>query len=76
MIESMLADFPDPDSPTIPNSFPGATEKLTPSTARTSPASVKNEVRNDLTSSKGFTSVQRIKSSGGGGIEAVAEVVA
>jgi hypothetical protein len=55
MIESMLAVLPDPDSPTTPNSFPGATEKLTPSTARTSPASVKNEVRSDLTSSSGFT---------------------
>ena len=55
MIESTLAVFPDPDSPTIPSNFPGATEKLTPSTARTSPASVKNEVRNDLTSSNGFT---------------------
>ena len=55
MIESMHADLPDPDSPTIPNNFPGSTEKLTPSTARTSPASVKNEVRNDLTSSSVFT---------------------
>ena len=55
MIESTLAVLPDPDSPTIPNSFPGSTEKLTPSTARTSPASVKNEVRSDLTSSRGFT---------------------
>src|SRR5271156_1294708 len=76
MIESMQADLPEPDSPTIPNSFPGATEKLTPSTARTSPTSVKNEVRSDLTSSSGFTWVQRIRSSRVGGIEAVAEVVA
>ena len=55
MIESTLTVLPDPDSPTIPISLPGATEKLTPSTARTSPASVKNEVRSDLTSSSGFT---------------------
>ena len=55
MIESTLAVLPDPDSPTSPSSLPGATEKLTPSTARTSPASVKNEVRSDLTSSSGFT---------------------
>ncbi len=32
-------------------SLPGSTEKLTPSTARTSPSSVKNEVRRDFTSS-------------------------
>ena len=55
MIESTLAVLPDPDSPTIPSNLPGSTEKLTPSTARTSPASVKNEVRSDLTSSSGFT---------------------
>ena len=55
MIDSMLADLPDPDSPTMPINFPGATEKLTPSTARTSPTLVKNEVRSDLTSSSGFT---------------------
>ena len=32
--------LPDPDSPTIPSVSPAATEKLTPSTARTTPSSV------------------------------------
>src|SRR5581483_2277003 len=55
MIESTVAVLPDPDSPTRPISFPGSTEKLTLSTARTSPASVKNDVHNDLTSSRAVT---------------------
>ena len=48
MIDSTEAVLPEPDSPTIPISLPGSTEKLTPSTARTSPSSVKNEVREGL----------------------------
>src|SRR6478672_11138553 len=33
MIASEVTDFPQPDSPTSPTVCPGATEKLTPSTA-------------------------------------------
>ena len=55
MIESTLTVLPEPDSPTMPVSLPGATEKLTPSTARTSPRGVKNEVLRSLTSSSGCT---------------------
>ena len=41
MIESPVMLLPDPDSPTMPTVSPGAIWKLTPSTARTTPASAK-----------------------------------
>ena len=41
MIESAVTDLPHPDSPTIPSVRPRSTEKLTPSTARTTPSRVK-----------------------------------
>ena len=37
MIESAVTDLPQPDSPTMPSVLPRSTEKLTPSTACTSP---------------------------------------
>ena len=45
--------LPEPDSPTKPISQRGAIEKLTRSTTRNSPCSVKNEVARSLTSSSG-----------------------
>src|SRR5438105_4800620 len=49
--ESAVTLLPDPDSPTMPSVSPAATEKLTPSTARTTPASVKKYVLRSRTSS-------------------------
>ena len=40
--------LPEPDSPTMPTTSPFATEKLTPSTARTRPSSVRNETLRSL----------------------------
>src|SRR5580658_1205967 len=87
MIESTLAVLPEPDSPTRPISLPASTLKLTPSTARTSPPSVKNEVWSDFTSSSGCTGVNQVirlsswrasigASAGVRRIETVAEMVA
>src|SRR3954451_4169792 len=45
MIVRQVALFPQPDSPTIPSVVPFSTEKLTPSTARTTPSRVLNDVR-------------------------------
>ena len=42
MIERAVTLLPEPDSPTMPSVSPAATVKLTPSTARTTPSSVKN----------------------------------
>src|SRR5258708_4521505 len=50
MIERAVTLLPEPDSPTIPSVSPGITLKLTPSTARTMPASVSNCVRSSRTS--------------------------
>ena len=49
-IETVL---PEPDSPTIPTTSPAASESERPSTARTSPFSVRNETRRSCTSSSG-----------------------
>jgi hypothetical protein len=40
MIERAVTDFPHPDSPTTPRVFCFSMEKLTPSTALTTPSSV------------------------------------
>ena len=42
--------LPEPDSPTMPSTWPGSTVKLTPSTAFTIPSSVTNSVRRSRTS--------------------------
>ena len=44
MIDFAVTLLPEPDSPTMPSVSPGRSVKLTPSTARTTPASVKNQV--------------------------------
>src|SRR6202035_3014269 len=44
MIDFAVTLLPEPDSPTMPSVSPGRNEKLTPSTARTTPVSVKNHV--------------------------------
>src|SRR5687768_13801807 len=51
MMESAVTDLPQPDSPTMPSVFPRSSEKLTPSTARTSPSRVKKCVDRSVTSS-------------------------
>lgn len=42
IMDKAVTDFPHPDSPTIPNTFPFLNVKLTPSTALTTPAQYKN----------------------------------
>src|SRR5687768_14125541 len=49
-IENPVTVLPHPDSPTRPRTSPGRTLKLTPSTARTTPARVKKWVRSSWTS--------------------------
>src|SRR5207247_4524656 len=44
--------LPDPDSPTIPSTWPRSSSKLTPSTARTIPSSVANWTFRSLTSTR------------------------
>src|SRR6185503_1177584 len=51
--DRLVIVLPEPDSPTIPRVSPGATEKLTPSTALTTPRRVKKWVRRSSTSSRG-----------------------
>src|SRR5512141_160115 len=50
IIETVL---PEPDSPTIPSTSPRAIEKERPSTAWTTPSSVRNETRRSRTSRSG-----------------------
>src|SRR6185503_18815950 len=50
MMLSAVTLLPQPDSPTIPSVRPRSSLKSTPSTARTSPASVSKTVRSPLTS--------------------------
>ena len=45
MIESAVTDLPLPDSPTTPSVPPASSSRSTPSTARITPASVRNDVR-------------------------------
>src|SRR3954467_8759869 len=51
MMESAVTLLPQPDSPTMPSVRPASSSKLTPSTARNSPASVAKCVLRFLTSS-------------------------
>jgi hypothetical protein len=53
MIERERMVLPEPDSPTMPSERPRANVKLTPSTARTTPSAVWNDVRRFSTSSRG-----------------------
>jgi hypothetical protein len=45
MIVRQVTLLPQPDSPTMPSVFPFSTPKLTPSTALTTPSSVRKLVR-------------------------------
>ena len=51
MIERLSTDLPEPDSPTMPSVRPRSRVSDTPSTARTSPPDVRNDVRRSSTSS-------------------------
>src|SRR4051812_40695775 len=53
MIESAVTLLPDPDSPTIPSTSPARRLKLSPSTARRTPSSVRNETWRSRTSTSG-----------------------
>src|SRR5580765_8414012 len=52
MIVRQVTLLPEPDSPTMPSVLPFSTLKLTPSTALTTPSSVRKWVRRSLTSSR------------------------
>ena len=51
MMERDSTDLPEPDSPTTPSVWPASSENVTPSTARTTPRSVRKCVFRSLTSS-------------------------
>ena len=51
MMESDVTDLPEPDSPTTASISPFSMEKVTPSTALTTPLRVGNSVTRSLTSS-------------------------
>src|ERR1700730_8019347 len=53
MMESEVTDLPQPDSPTMPSVSPGASEKLTPSTAANTLPPERNSVRRSRTSRRG-----------------------
>src|SRR4051795_818423 len=53
MMDITVTLLPDPDSPTMPSTSPGEMSNETPSTARTSPSSVRKETRRSRTSSSG-----------------------
>src|SRR3954451_3276059 len=65
--DSAVTLLPQPDSPTIAKVSPGMTWNDTPSTARTMPSRVKNQVLRSATSSNG-----RLAGAGAGGGAAVA----
>src|SRR5918993_2421310 len=52
MIDSEVTLLPQPDSPTTPSVWPGATEKLMPSTALTTPSARRKWVWRSRTSSR------------------------
>jgi hypothetical protein len=59
-MESAVTDFPEPDSPTIPSVAPRSSEKLTPSTAWTTPSRVKKCVlRSVISRSASYVSFVR-----------------
>src|SRR5215211_3527597 len=51
MMARLVTLLPEPDSPTMPRVWPGSSEKLTPSTALTTPSSVSKWTRRSRTSS-------------------------
>ena len=50
MIVRQVTLLPEPDSPTMPSVWPFSTENVTPSTALTTPSSVRKDVLRSLTS--------------------------
>ena len=61
MIDSAVTLLPQPDSPTSPTVWPSSMSKVTPSTARTSPSLVKNDVRRSLTCKSGAIFDSRVR---------------
>src|SRR3546814_8508722 len=58
MMENPVTDLPEPDSPTCPRTSPRPTVKLTPSTARATPARVKKCVCKSSTAKVGRFAVR------------------
>src|SRR5205823_5506610 len=70
--DRLVMVLPEPDSPTMPSVSPGATVKLTPSTALTTPRRVKKYVRRSSTCSSGCTTLDLPQA----GVQPVAQPVA
>ena len=66
MSESDVTDLPQPDSPTTPTTWPCGTSKLTPSTERTVPESVKKYVWRSSNSTALFGSLMVVRNSDSG----------
>ena len=60
MIVRQVTLLPDPDSPTMPSVWPFSTSKLTPSTALTTPSSVRKYVLEVVYLEKGHSGAVRI----------------
>ena len=60
MIERLVTDFPEPDSPTTPSVSPGRSSKLTPSTARTVRPSSRKYVRSSRTEMRGLVVIRKV----------------
>ena len=70
-----VTDLPDPDSPTMANTSPRRTSKLTPSTALTMPASVVKLVRRFCTDSRTSRSLAGAAAAGSPGSRPVTSVI-
>ena len=62
MIDSDVTYLPQPDSPTMPSVSPGASEKLTPSTAANTLPPERNSVRRSLTSRRASSEARTSRS--------------
>src|SRR5262245_10194278 len=60
MIVRQVTLLPEPDSPTMPSVLPFSTLKLTPSTAFTTPSSVRKCVRRSLTSRRAIAPLHHL----------------
>src|SRR6266851_4746031 len=67
-IARIVTLLPQPDSPTIPTTWPGRTSKLTPSTARTVPSSSSKTTLRSRTESRGSVGSVASAAVGAGGI--------
>src|SRR5215211_278926 len=65
MMARLVTLLPEPDSPTMPRVWPGSSEKLTPSTALTTPSSVSKWTLRSRTSSSAMPTSHHAPAAGG-----------